>query len=153
MYAKWDALASSISDSEEEAVVRERREEHLRVQQRMFEPPVTPQKDTRFRVGAAAKDAISLRRYVWYDDERFAHVIVQLPKKGVSFRIVAHTFDSHSFSIKLASSAKSYCFSVAQLPLAVLPEQCECFVKEKEGSELVIKLVKFGKVRWTKLSC
>jgi hypothetical protein len=153
MYAKWDALASSLSDSEEEDVIRNRREDHIRIQRRTFEPPVASREDVRIGATGTAKDACSLHEYVWYDDERFAHVHVQLPKESSVFRIVARKFGSQSFSIELAATAKSYRFAVAELPLTILPEQCECFVKEDKVSELVIKLVKFGKVRWTKLAC
>jgi len=155
MYKKWDSFAASLSDSEsEEDDVRNVRAAHLTRRSVQAETD-----DYSYRFGwqgdqqLPSEDVISLHKYWWEDHSDIAVVHVQLPR-SIRFDYSSQ-FRVQSFEINLWSRSEvhkaAYRFAICKLPLEIIKDKCECkLIEAKE--ELIITLVKFGKVRWPSLS-
>lgn len=156
MYDTWDALARTISDSEDEDVVLDRRAAHAAARKILHEGDGDAKEafGYRFGIGERTRDeneVCSLAEYTWTETNEPAAVVIQvnLPKRsGIS--IVVSDFRAQSFTVELAdSSAQRYRFAIAELSMEIIPQKCECFI---EQGRLICKIIKFAKVAWKTLA-
>jgi len=145
MYSKWDALALEVSDSEEEDVVRIRRQQHESCRKISVESP----KAFRFGLGITRRDATPLHEYSWEESKEQVVIRVKLPmclrNEQVSLSI---QFRSQSFNADVVHHDQQYRFAVTETFMEIIDDESRGFIR---GDEIVIKLKKFARVSWDRL--
>ena len=153
MYAAaWDKFARDLSDSDsEEDIVRIRREEHESIRKR-FVAEVQKEERERFGCGARAIDVTdTLDDYYFIDGHDRVIVHVRLPTCLQTANIVLDLqFRSQSFNADIMHEERRYRFAITETPMEFIADKSH---GELVNDELVIELVKFGKVPWERLQC
>ena len=152
MYDVWEKFARDLSDSDsEEDIVRIRREEHESIRKR-FVAEVQKEERERFGCGARAIDVTdTLDDYYFIDGHDRVIVHVRLPTCLQNANIVLDLqFRSQSFNADIMHEERRYRFAITETPMEFIADKSH---GELVNDELVIELVKFGKVPWERLQC